>query len=507
MNKIISFLQKKTVVYAFVAMFITVGGFLYFSASQKDSSEFVVVRRGEISQVVGVTGKVEPVEQVLLSFERSGRIATVYHQTGDRVYIGTPIVILENGDLYAELSQAKANVKAEQAKLDEMKRGTREEDIQISQIEVQNATYDVINDIKNSYVTADDSIRNKVDQFFSNPKTPSPQFNFSLTNSQLKMDIEAGRVGIESILNSWSVLLTNLSISSLSAQIITQYSQEAKNNLRAVQTYLDKIAAAINSLSANSSLSQTTIDTYKASVAAARADLTAALGGLTASDEKFRNASSKLALKVAGTAKEQIDAQEATVEAAQAKVMNINAQLAKTIIRAPISGVVTREDAKVGEIATIGVSLVAVISDTKYEIKAYVPEADIAKIKISDKAEITLDAYGNDVRFEGVVTKIDPAETTIENVSTYKVTLLFTKDDQRIKSGMTANIDIIGERRENAIVLSGRLIATKENIKTVTLVDGAGIFREVIVTTGLRGSNGDVEILSGLREGDKIKVE
>ena len=199
MNKIISFLQKKTVVYAFVAMFITVGGFLYFSASQKDSSEFVVVRRGEISQVVGVTGKVEPVEQVLLSFERSGRIATVYHQTGDRVYIGTPIVILENGDLYAELSQAKANVKAEQAKLDEMKRGTREEDIQISQIEVQNATYDVINDIKNSYVTADDSIRNKVDQFFSNPKTPSPQFNFSLTNSQLKMDIEAGRVGIESI--------------------------------------------------------------------------------------------------------------------------------------------------------------------------------------------------------------------------------------------------------------------------------------------------------------------
>ena len=302
-------------------------------------------------------------------------------------------------------------------------------------------------------------------------------------------------------------MLTNLSISSLSAQIITQYSQEAKNNLRAVQTYLDKIAAAINSLSANSSLSQTTIDTYKASVAAARADLTAALGGLTASDEKFRNASSKLALKVAGTAKEQIDAQEATVEAAQAKVMNINAQLAKTIIRAPISGVVTREDAKVGEIATIGVSLVAVISDTKYEIKAYVPEADIAKIKISDKAEITLDAYGNDVRFEGVVTKIDPAETTIENVSTYKVTLLFTKDDQRIKSGMTANIDIIGERRENAIVLSGRLIATKENIKTVTLVDGAGIFREVIVTTGLRGSNGDVEILSGLREGDKIKVE
>ena len=55
------------------------------------------------------------------------------------------------------------------------------------------------------------------------------------------------------------------------------------------------------------------------------------------------------------------------------------------------------------------------------------PEADIAKVAIGDLASSTLDAYGSYVDFPAQVTMIDPAETVIEGVPTYKVTLVSSR--------------------------------------------------------------------------------
>ena len=193
------------------------------------------------------------------------------------------------------------------------------------------------------------------------------------------------------------------------------------------------------------------------------------------------------------------------MESAEASVLNLQAQLAKTVIRSPIAGIVTKQDAKAGEIAGAGIVLTSVISDAKYEIEANVAEADIAKIKIGDEANITLDAYGNDIVFTATAASIDPAETIIDGVPTYRTTLQFKENDARIKSGMTANTDISGAKREDVLYISGRAISGKGASKTVNLIEGETA-REVNIETGLRGSNGDVEIISGLKEGDKVKV-
>src|SRR3989338_3560778 len=112
------------------------------------------------------------------------------------------------------------------------------------------------------------------------------------------------------------------------------------------------MSLTVNSFQPTSSVSQTTIDGYKSAIATARTNVSNSLDSVTASEEKLRTAVSKLALKKAGTVREQIDAQEAEVESAQATVANLEAQLAKTIIRSPIAGVVTKQDAKRGEIAS-----------------------------------------------------------------------------------------------------------------------------------------------------------
>jgi len=143
------------------------------------------------------------------------------------------------------------------------------------------------------------------------------------------------------------------------------------------------------------------------------------------------------------------------------------------------------------------------MSTSKYEIKANIPEADIAKVKVGDKANVTLDAYEDDVFFPSTVTFIDPAETIIENVSAYKTTFQFDKKDKRIKSGMTANIDIMTNSRKNVLAVSYRALRTGGGNNVEVLNDNNEIEIKK-VKVGMRSSDGRVEIISGLKEGDRV---
>ena len=100
---------------------------------------------------------------------------------------------------------------------------------------------------------------------------------------------------------------------------------------------------------------------------------------------------------------------------------------------------------------------------------------------------------------------MDPAEIIIEGVATYKVTLQFIEEDERIRSGMTANVDIIGDSRVGVLAVSQRALIRKNGEKTVKVLHGQEI-TEVKVETGLRGSDGNIEILSGLQEGDTVII-
>ena len=139
------------------------------------------------------------------------------------------------------------------------------------------------------------------------------------------------------------------------------------------------------------------------------------------------------------------------MEKARAGVNNIKAQISKTIISSPIRGIVTKQDAKAGEIVNASSPVVSVISDASFQVEANLPEADVSKVKINDSAKLTLDAYGSDTAFAAKVISIDPAETIIEGVSTYKITFEFDKEDERIRSGLTANIDILTKKKEGVL--------------------------------------------------------
>jgi len=69
---------------------------------------------------------------------------------------------------------------------------------------------------------------------------------------------------------------------------------------------------------------------------------------------------------------------------------------------------------------------------------------------------------------------------------------------------MTANIDIITGTRENVLAIPTRAVIARDGMKKVRLIGNDNVIREVPVVTGLRGSKGTIEIVEGIREGDKV---
>ncbi len=505
--------KKQIYIIGLIAVLIILS-ILYFGRSKSSVYSFVEVKKGNVVQEVSATGRVTPASDVDLAFEKSGKVVKVNAKIGDKVQEGEALVYLDSSELSAQLNSSEATLNSQIAKLDELKKGTRPEEIQIQEVTVENARVALddakkalINKLSDAFTKSDDAIRNQIDQFINNSKSQSPEISFVMTDSQLKSDIQWGRFALETTLNDWKKTVDGLSVNDDLDSLTTT----TNNNLNEVKLLLDKSALAVNQLIASISLSQTTIDTYKTSIATARTNVNTAISNLSSAYEGYRTAKStltlqenELVLKKAGTITEQIKAQEALVEKAKADVSVYRVQIAKTVLRSPINGVVSKQDAKLGEIVAPNIVIVSVISSQQYKIEVNIPEADIAKVKVGNLANITLDAYGDNVIFNAHVVSIDPAETIVEGVATYKTTLQFDKKEESVKSGMTANIDIQTAQKEGVLYIPQRAITTKDNEKFVLIDTGKTEPEEKRIEVGIRGIDGYIEVVSGLNEGEKI---
>jgi len=492
-----------------------IGSLILVGGGSSEKGEYATVERGSIIQEVSVTGRVKAVERAELGLEKGGRVAWISARVGGAVSAGQSLLAIDNGDLLASLEQAQANVKKEEANLTELLRGTRPEEIRIQESKVASAEISVEDSVKNlvdtlidTYTKSDDAIRNKIDQFFSSPRTQSAQLNFTIADTQLESDLENGRYILETVLVDWEKKARSVSVN----DDLTQMLSLTKRNMESVRLFLEKVSQAVNGLNANTTLTQTTIDTYKSSVSTARTNVNTATSNLSAAEEKFRTAESalataekELALKKAGSTPEAITAQEAALQYAVAEIKNIEAQIAKTVIRAPFAGTVVKQEAKVGEILPANSAVITLISEGNFNIEANVPEADIAKVSVGDEAVVTLDAYGSDVEFSARIALIEPGETIVDGVPTYKVTFEFTTQDPRIKSGMTANIDISILSKASVMRIPQRFVLGKNGTRTVTVLRN-GALETVNVTLGERGEGGFVEVVEGLVLGEKIFV-
>jgi len=474
----------------------------FFNEENNLTPTFIKVEKGTVKEEVSVTGNVKPFSDVDLAFERGGRVANINVVVGDKVYEGQALASLANADLIANLDQAKANLKIAEVQL-----GNIQVDEQTKISTVQNSTVDkavldlaqikttLINTIKDSYTKADDAVRNKIYSLFLNPVRYRANLNFT-TDTLLEEQIEGGKDILNSNLDFWYLSLNSLN----NLSNLEDYYNTAKTNLISIKTLLDKCAIAVNSLSPDSSDStQDEIDVWKTNISTARTNIDTAIYSLIEIWDEYQ--AKILALR---TAQSDFTVLGVSVDQAMAGVASAEAELAKSMIKSPINGIITNIDTKLGEIVSANKNIISIISYGDYEVEAFIPEADIAKIKIGNFASTTLDAYGSDINFDTKVIKIDPAATVIEGVPTYKVTLNFINKDERVKAGMTANLDILTMQKDDVLSLPARVIYSRNGGRYVKILDLKNQVQEVEVSVGLRGFDGLVEIISGLKVGDRV---
>ncbi len=209
-------------------------------------------------------------------------------------------------------------------------------------------------------------------------------------------------------------------------------------------------------------------------------------------------------------------------------------------IASPMDGVVIKRAVEYGEAVTGAGSfnagtVIATVADlSKMIVKVGVSEVDIGKLRMAAPVTVTLDAYPK-VRFAGKVSRIAPAARLAEQVKVFDVEVTLDNQGKELRTGMTANVTIKGERAEKVLAVPVESVFRREDGEVVYVKKPAAgkatdegvpakaakaepkatpdprdawrkVFEERKVETGL-SSLSHTQITAGLKEGEEVALE
>jgi RND family efflux transporter MFP subunit len=473
------FLTKKKIFYIFIPIIILIT-VLIFVFSKNGQYDFTEVKTSDYVSEVSVVGTVIPSQETNMAFEMSGRVVSIYKKVGDKVNQGESILALQSADINAKLLRAQADYEGELAKLNKLKNDNSTTDL----TSIKNA-------IRTGYTSADDAIRSKVDQMFTDPNSRFPEIKIFISKIDDEKEVETGRYEIRRTFESWAPQIQNVNSVNNVKDLKDNYVPLAKQNLSKILDYLDFVSYVLSTSETTGDISQSDLDKYTSDISSARTNINKALSDLNSAVSSVANNT------------QDIPFQESKVKSALANINEIRAELSKNTISAPFTGILTKIDVEIGEIVGSADSAVSIISDNAFQIETFIPEVNIKDIQIGNTAKIKLDAFGDEEYFDAKVITIEPAQTVRDGVSTYKTKFEFNQKDDRIRSGMTANVIITTENRSNAILIPPTSIYKKDGFDYVKVLVGKNVV-EKQVTLGAFDSKGNREIVSGLSFGEKV---
>lgn len=192
------------------------------------------------------------------------------------------------------------------------------------------------------------------------------------------------------------------------------------------------------------------------------------------------------------------------------KVTHVYATASGTVIQRPVQEgeMIISSNTSYGE----GSVILKVADLRKMVVKANINEVDIAKFKVGQAATIKVDALPYD-DFSGRITKIAPMASTVNNAIVFPVEISLENPGTALKPGMTGNVSITGETREDVLVIPIRAVFTDDKNQDIVYLYKSGAADSLAaakpVSTPVKlGANDlqNVEVIAGLQEGDKISL-
>ncbi len=425
------------------------------SSSGTPAYQTTTVQRGTLTSTVEGTGTVGSMLSAILSWDTGGQVDKVNAVTGDQVNDGAVLATLLPNSTQSTLESALVTAQENLAEL------TSPEAIANAKLDITAAETNVIN--------AQTVLNNQ--QYWKNQALIQNYYaNYVIAKDNL-----------DNAQSSYDSLNVGDYINNANEANAYQRLYDAKQAYDTAQYYFSLYSQAPTQRQMDEA--QANLDLAKASLNNAQIYLAALTGGTVPADATgaslFKLNQAKLAVQ---SAQENLDALKLT---------------------APFNGTITQVDAIPKAVVASGTQAFRIDDLSKLVIDVQVVEIDINHVQVGQSAEITFDAIPNKT-YTGNVIKADLAGTEAQNSVNFTVTVQLTDADTLVKPGMAANVTIVTNKVENALLVPSTSIFSDTNGgQYVYLVqDGATV--KVPVTVGAVSDSTTQITSSTLKEGDTI---
>ena len=389
--------KKKHLIIGALGVAVLAAAGFYFWGGQASAAQYLTakVERGNLRNTVTATGTLQAVTTVQVGSQASGTISALYADYNSVVKKGQVVAQLDPAVSKAQVDQAKANLQQAQASLQQAKAG-----------------------VANSRAGVSDA------QARAQAASSTAQNN------------QAGVVGAQA----------NLAV--LKAQ-----QDDALSLLKQQEALVKGGIIAQRDLDVARTAYQTAQAKYDQGVAQLnQATLTqqmTASSGIAQSQAQVQQSQAQV-----GQSQAQVQAAEAQVQQAAAALQLAQVNLAHTTITSPIDGIVVSRDVNVGQTVAASLSaptLFTIANDlTKMQVIANIDQADIGLVENAKSVKFSVDAFpGKD--FDGKIEQMRLNPQNVQNVVTYNVVIDVDNPEQKLKPGMTANLTVTIDERNNVL--------------------------------------------------------
>jgi HlyD family secretion protein len=411
-----------------------------------------VVERGTLNITVSASGRIEPADQVDLSFDLPGRVADVAVELGDEVEAGQPLAWLVSDDLERAVTQAELSLRQAELRLERLREPASEADIRRAENAVAQAAAAL-----------------EVAQLNQTAVLNSVLVNESLEDAQNAYD--DARERYEDYVRQYE-----------DGDIDYWFVDQAQQRFEDAELALARVRQQVD------------VQTESASNEVERAWQT------------HQEAQDNLELLREGADEADLEAAQLDIEAAQLALERTRSDVADATLVAPFDGVVAAVNVTAGEIAPTGVPALSLLSYNGFHITVSVDEIDVAKLSTGLPVEVTVDAFSGQV-LGGTVERIGPSAELNQGAASYPVVITLDPTETPIRAGMSATALVLVDELSDQLLIPNwvvRIDQTTGQTYVQREIAEAQIER-VDVRLGVR-YGGYSQVLSGVDEGDILAL-
>jgi len=439
--------------------------------SNTPTYETVSVQRGAIASTVSATGSIEPDDQASLIFRGVGMVNDVLVEVGQSVQRGQLLAQLDTTDLTLALANAKVAQEIASAQLSKLEAPPALMDVAAAQAAVEVAQAGVAS-AEAALASAQASYRN----LFSGP-TDAQQVINEAQLRQAEINLKQAQQAYNKIKDQPDAGMFPQA----------QQLEQATVNYEVAKAQAAKTVEPVNQAQQVQGLNQ----------------IAQAQSAIRQAQAQVVNARNNLDKLLEGPKEEDLAIARAQVKQAQLNVLQAENALANARLVAPIDGVVSQVNIKIGEIANNARPAVVLTDLSQFKMKVLVDEMDVRQVAIGQRVRLSVDALPG-AEIAGKVTEISPVASNINNVVAYEVTVVPDDTDQPLRVGMSATAIITTADVDDVILAPNRFITVDRNTGNAyvfKLVNGEPVRQQVEL--GLRNER-ESQILAGLQAGDQL---